>query len=75
MILQILISELSTTFDKNLQLISFFFKFCVIFELIFAVKICVRDVIPALRSIAWVTSLKKMISELTYETLIFMNIY
>ena len=36
----------------------------------FAVKICVR----AFRPIAWLTSLKKMTSELTYGTLNFMNI-
>ena len=40
----------------------------------FAVKICVRGVISAFRSIAWLTS-KKMTSELTYGTLNFMNIY
>ena len=41
----------------------------------FAIIICVRDVISAFRSIVWLTSLKKMISELTYGTLSFMNIY
>ena len=40
----------------------------------FAIKICVRDVISAFRSIAWLTSLEKMTSELTYETLNFLNI-
>ena len=34
----------------------------------FAVKICVRDVISAFRSIAWRTSLKKMTFELVYKT-------
>ena len=31
----------------------------------FAIKICVRDVISAFRSLAWLTSLEKMTSELT----------
>ena len=37
----------------------------------FAVKIYVRDVVSAFSAIAWLTSLKKMTSELTYGTLIF----
>ena len=51
----------------------FFNDFCNFYW--FAVKICVRDVISAFRSIAWFFSTKKMTSELTYGTLNFSNIY